>query len=56
MSTLRDLLAFLIGSAGVLADFFGVVDLSGGHLLPGLLLCGAGLAAVWSAFRISPQR
>ncbi|WP_165795197.1 hypothetical protein [Deinococcus koreensis] len=55
MSMLRDLLAFLVGSAGVLADFFGVVDLSGGHPLLGLTLCVAGLGALWGAFRLGTR-
>lgn len=49
----RDLLAFLLGAAGVMADFFGAVDIRQGMIPLGLGLLLAGLTAVWGAFKLA---
>lgn len=52
MPPLRDILAFMVGMAGVMSEFYGALDVHTGHLQLGLILLVAGLAALWIAFRV----
>lgn len=50
---LRAGVAFLLGAAGVVTDFFGALDIRHGSMPLGVALGVAGLLAVWGAFLLA---
>ncbi|MFC3860093.1 hypothetical protein ACFOPQ_04860 [Deinococcus antarcticus] len=53
-STLRNLLAFLLGCAGVALAFWGVLEGTKLHHVLGLLSVPLGVVLLVAAFRLSP--
>lgn len=53
-STLRNLLAFLLGCAGVALAFWGVLESTKLHHVLGLLSVPLGVVLLVAAFRLSP--
>lgn len=51
----RALLAFLIGSVGVMLAFYGAVDVPHHQVALGLLLIVVGVVLLLLSFRLAPQ-